>query len=493
MKITFSEKLIAYLTLLSGLSLSAVAIYYSVIGLTAIFSAAVIPIIVMGIILEVSKLVATIWLKQNWSIAPRTIKIYLSIAITILMLITSMGIFGFLSKSHSDQTLVSGDVLSKIAVYDEKIKVAKDNIDANRKALKQLDEAVDQVMARSSTEQGADKAVQIRRSQAKERARLLQEIQTEQKKISTLNEERAPIAAEVRKVEAEVGPIKYIASFIYGETDKTLLEKAVIWVIIIIVLVFDPLAVILLLASQVSFQKFREIKTTNISTETTTVSTTTITIDNQEFIQKQINDIWLALEQPCSNCGTTMTYTPDIGISCPNKECSTNHVESIEEDNSPEKESNIVSTATVIIDDFDINKHPYLFEKSKLHHPPGIEPVGPQVYKNDDTVQLTTVTPYPQISEPKQEDVNIEKLENLVSSIEDNVKKIYIQNEEQKESNLWTSTSTAIHANLQENIKIKMAREREEKIKSLVIQVKEGRLDLSQVPEDLLNDVKVKV
>jgi hypothetical protein len=175
------------------------------------------------------------------------------------MLITSMGIFGFLSKAHSDQSLVSGDVQSRIAIYDEKIKTAKDNIDANRKALKQMDEAVDQVMGRSQDEKGADKAVALRRGQQKERARLQTEITAEQKIIGQLSEERAPSAAEVRKVEAEVGPIKYIANFIYGDNpDANILEKAVTWVIIIIVIVFDPLAVILLLASQYSFQWFRK-------------------------------------------------------------------------------------------------------------------------------------------------------------------------------------------------------------------------------------------
>jgi len=259
MKFTNTDKLIANLALISGLSISAVAVYYSVAGLVSIFSAAVVPIVVMGVALEVSKLIATLWLKLNWQRAPVFIKTYMTIAVGILMIITSMGIFGFLSKAHSDQSLVSGDVQSKIAVYDEKIKVAKDNIDANRKALKQMDEAVDQVMGRSTTETGADKAVAIRRGQAKERTRLLSDIAAEQKTIARLSEERAPIAAEVRKVEAEVGPIKYIAAFIYGDNpDANVLEKAVTWVIIIIVSVFDPLAVILLLASQYSFQWFRK-------------------------------------------------------------------------------------------------------------------------------------------------------------------------------------------------------------------------------------------
>ena len=246
---------LAWLLLLTGLTISAVAIYYSVVGLTAIFSAAAIPIIIMGSALEVGKLVCASWLKANWERAPRFMKYYMVTAVIVLMIITSMGIFGFLSKAHSDQSLVSGDVQSKIAVYDEKIKTAKDNIDANRKALKQMDEAVDQVMGRSQDEKGADKAVAIRRGQQKERARLQSEITAEQKIISQLSEERAPIAAEVRKVEAEVGPIKYIAKFIYGEAaaDENMLEKAVTWIIILIVVVFDPLAVIMLLAAQMTF------------------------------------------------------------------------------------------------------------------------------------------------------------------------------------------------------------------------------------------------
>lgn len=245
---------LAYLLLLTGLTISGVAIYYSVVGLTAIFAAASVPIIIMGSALEVGKLVCASWLKANWDRAPKLLKWYMVSAVAVLMLITSMGIFGFLSKAHSDQSLVSGDVTSKIAIYDEKIKIARDNIDANRKALKQMDEAVDQVMGRSNDEKGADKAVAIRKGQAKERARLQSEITAEQKTITQLNEERAPIAAEVRKVEAEVGPLKYIAAFVYGANpDSTMLEKAVTWVIIMIVVVFDPLAVIMLLAAQMTF------------------------------------------------------------------------------------------------------------------------------------------------------------------------------------------------------------------------------------------------
>jgi hypothetical protein len=245
--------------LATALLLSAVAAYYSVAGLTAIFSAATIPVIIMGGSLELGKIVATVWLHNNWRRVGIMFKLYLIPAVAFLMLLTSMGIFGYLSKAHSDQSLVSGDSMAKVAIYDEKIKTSKDNIDANRKALKQMDEAVDQVMGRSSDEKGADKAVQIRRSQQKERARLQSEIASEQKAITALSEEAAPLRAEFRKVEAEVGPIKYIAALVYGDsTDQNVLEKAVRFVIIMIVLVFDPLALTLILASNKQFEWARQ-------------------------------------------------------------------------------------------------------------------------------------------------------------------------------------------------------------------------------------------
>jgi len=253
--------ILAYLLLLTGLTISAVAIYYSVVGLTAIFSAAAIPIIIMGSALEVGKLVCASWLKANWERAPRFMKYYMTIAVIVLMLITSMGIFGFLSKAHNDQTLVSGDVGSKIAIYDEKIKTAKENIEADRKQLKQMDEAVDQIMGRSSDEKGADKANAVRKSQQRDRVALAKDIEANQKQIANLNDEAAPIRAEIRKVEAEVGPIKYIAAFIYDRTpDESMLERAVTWIIILIVIVFDPLAVIMLLAAQMTFGWGRERK-----------------------------------------------------------------------------------------------------------------------------------------------------------------------------------------------------------------------------------------
>ena len=265
--------ILALLTFLTGIAISAVAIYYSVLGLASIFSGAVLPIIIMGTILEISKLVSAWWLKANWSKAPALLKSYMLVAVVVLMLITSMGIFGFLSKAHSDQSLATGDVGSQVAIYDEQIKIERENI-ANAQALiKQMDDAVTGIQANGSdreiklrdgrtyTRSAAELALQTRRSQAKDRAALTQQIQEAQTKIVELQKEKAPIAAEQRKVEAEVGPIKYIAAFVYGDNpDQNLLEKAVTWVIITIVLVFDPLAILLLLASQMSFGWIREQK-----------------------------------------------------------------------------------------------------------------------------------------------------------------------------------------------------------------------------------------
>ena len=311
--------------LFTAILLSAVAAYYSVAGLTAIFSAATIPVIIMGGSLELGKIVATVWLHNNWKRVGFLFKAYLVPAVMFLMLLTSMGIFGYLSKAHSDQSLVSGDSIAKVAIYDEKIKISRDNIDANRKALKQMDEAVDQVMGRSQDEKGADKAVAIRRGQQKERARILVDIEAEQKKITSLNEERAPLAAEFRKVESEVGPIKYIAALVYGDNpDSNVLERAVRLVIIMIVLVFDPLALTLILAANKQFQWAREGTGGFVHDEPRYEP------DNGPLTQQQVDQLKEIAQPPpeppddpipCNKCGTPLVNAPGIGLFCPNREC----------------------------------------------------------------------------------------------------------------------------------------------------------------------------
>lgn len=252
------DYIIAWFTLVSGLCISGVAVYYSVAGLMSIFAAAAIPIMVMGTFLETSKLIATLWLKRYWNVAPFVIKSYLSAAVVILMLITSMGIYGYLSRAHSSQSVPTGEIVAKVEFIDSQIKTEQDNILVAKKSLSQLDDAVNQTMSRSSDEKGATSAIYVRRSQTKERAALNAEIVSSQAEIAKLNKERIPVASELRTIESEVGPIRYIAALMYGDNmDPAILEKAVRAVIILIVIVFDPLAVILLLASQYSFDHIK--------------------------------------------------------------------------------------------------------------------------------------------------------------------------------------------------------------------------------------------
>jgi hypothetical protein len=245
-----------FLTFLTAIALSGVAGYYSIVGLASIFPGSYLPVMIMGSVLETSKLVTVSWLYNNWKQCPLLIKTYLCMAVAILMLITSMGIFGFLSKAHLEHSSDSAPLLNNIAILDEKIKTEKENVDANRKILKQYDEIVDQTMGRTTDEKGTDKAQAIRRTQQKDRSRILQEINQSQTTIAAYSEERAPLSNELKKTEADVGPIKYIAALLYSETvNADILDKAVRLVILLIIVVFDPLAVLLLIAANMSIKK----------------------------------------------------------------------------------------------------------------------------------------------------------------------------------------------------------------------------------------------
>jgi hypothetical protein len=257
------------LALVVALTLSAIAAWYSVVGLTAIFAAAVIPIIIMGGSLEVAKVVTTVWLHRYWDKCKWAMKTYLTGAVIVLALVTSMGIFGFLSKAHMDQGIPTGDVAAQIQLLDEKINIQKEliasertNIEAARKTLSQMDAQLTARLDRGDSEAGVERAVQIRAQQRRERTALNSEIGASQKRIEkynqeiqNLNLEKAPIAAKFRKIEAEVGPIKYIAALIYGDNpDTATLERAVRWVIILLIFVFDPLALMLVIAAISSYK-----------------------------------------------------------------------------------------------------------------------------------------------------------------------------------------------------------------------------------------------
>lgn len=236
-----------------ALALSAVAAWYAIAGLVAIFAAAAIPIMIMGSLLEAAKLVVASWLYRSWNEIPKLFKAYFLSALVVLMLLTSMGIFGFLSKAHLDQAVPIGDAVAKLEIIDDKIKTQKENIDVARRTISQLDRQVEETLNRTATDTtnaAVNRSVTIRRQQARERAELSKTIEDSQVEIAKLNQERIPIAQEVRKIDAEVGPVKYIAALIYGDNaDQNLLESAVRIVTLMIVFVFDPLAVLLLVAA----------------------------------------------------------------------------------------------------------------------------------------------------------------------------------------------------------------------------------------------------
>ena len=232
----------------SALFLSAVAAFYSIVGLVSIFPAAEIPIIIMGVSLEICKLVAASWLYRNWTTSPRFLKYYFSSAVVILSFITSMGIFGFLSKAHIEQTTVSGDNTLQIGLIDKKIQRQQKRIDDAELVISQLDQAV-QTLINYDRVRGPTGAIATREKQKPERLELNTIIDDAQVIVSDLQSQKFVLNKQQIAFEAEVGPIKYIADFIYGEADKKLIEKAVRAVIIIIVLVFDPLAIILLIAA----------------------------------------------------------------------------------------------------------------------------------------------------------------------------------------------------------------------------------------------------
>ena len=256
-----------FLTLLTALGLSGVAAYYSVIGLAAIFPGSFWPIIIMGSVLEGAKLVTVSWLYRNWKVAHIGMKVYLTVASVILMLITSMGIFGYLSKAHLEHSAELSPTLTKVELIDSKIRIAKENLDANRKILKQLDEQVDQTMGRSTDEKGIANSVYIRRAQQKERDRINKENETYQRTIADLSESKFPLQNEISKAESDFGPIKYVAELIYGSGDKDIIDKAVRLVIMLIMVVFDPLAVLLLIAANISMTQPKQKPKTEISPE----------------------------------------------------------------------------------------------------------------------------------------------------------------------------------------------------------------------------------
>ena len=242
---------LSLLTFVTSLAIAAVAAWYSIIGLTTIFSAAVIPIIIMGIVLEIGKLVAAAWVYNHWRETSILLRTYLVSAIVVLMLITSMGIYGFLSKSHIDAGINTGEISVKIERIDNRIRSEQRQIDRAEKNITEMDITLEK------TEYGFfdDSRLEERKRQTAEREQLNNIIKKSESEIDNLLDKKSEYELEVKNFEVEVGPIKYIAALMYGDEATNYLDNTVRYVILLLIFVFDPLAVLLLISANMSYRK----------------------------------------------------------------------------------------------------------------------------------------------------------------------------------------------------------------------------------------------
>ena len=251
---------LTYLTLISGISLSVIAAGYSIIGLAALFAGATSAIIAMGGALEVAKLVMASWLYNNWNspLLPKSIKYYLTSAVVILVFITSVGIFGFLSKAHLDQVVPENNNKLQIQILDEQIEQRQNVINRSQLQLEKMDELIiNQSEETSFFSSSSQRAIAERNNQREERLLLEKTIEESLNKINELSDKKAGIRTEQLKLEADLGPIKYVAEFIYGDEAENHFDKAVRIIIIILIFVFDPVAVLMLISANISLKERR--------------------------------------------------------------------------------------------------------------------------------------------------------------------------------------------------------------------------------------------
>lgn len=238
-----------YLTLITAISIATVAAYFSIIGLASIFSGAFISVVVMASTLEIGKLVAATWLHLEWKSTGWFTRTYLTFAVIVLMFITSMGIFGYLSKAHMEQSVSDGGINElQISNLERQIARQQSIVTDAETVLSQLDQQVS-VLIEYDRIRGPAGSIAVRESQSDERQTLNETIDAAYIRIEELQENLFVFKQDELALEIEVGPLKYISELIYGEDAENYLDQAVRLVIILIVSVFDPLAIILLILS----------------------------------------------------------------------------------------------------------------------------------------------------------------------------------------------------------------------------------------------------
>ena len=266
------------LTLLVALAISTVAAYYSIVGLMAIFAGAKLAIAIMGVVLEIGKLVVASWTFQNWKTSPVSIRSYFVISVVVLMFITSLGIFGFLSRAHIEQS--SPTVLLEERVDRINLKVEQKTTQINRyqSRLDTLDDALQKYIELGAISKGLRKIGEM----DNETSLLKIKIEGLEKEIDDLTDKKYGLKSKINLAEVEVGPIRYVASMIYDEVNETQLEEAVRWIIILLIFVFDPLAVMLVIAANISLRDYR--KERKMTTRTVTVMPD---LSDKEVIDKE--------------------------------------------------------------------------------------------------------------------------------------------------------------------------------------------------------------
>ena len=249
--------ILTILLFLSGIAVSVVGAYYSILGLAALFAGAYWAVITMGVTLEIAKLVTVSWLYRNWNLdlLPQSIRAYLLSAVLMLMFITSIGIFGFLSKAHLDTSAPNTGNRLLVKNIERQIESEKKAIAGAQKIVDQLDKALDKVI-----DKDADKGLVERQKQQNERNRANNIITTSSNKITQLSNQKLNYDKNQLAIDKEIGPFKYVAEILFGDADDGNLDRAVRFVIICLLFVFDPLAVLMLIAVNVSIKEYQRNK-----------------------------------------------------------------------------------------------------------------------------------------------------------------------------------------------------------------------------------------
>ena len=265
-----------YIAMGSAALISSIAAWFSITGLVTIFPASVLPIILMGSALELAKLVTASWLYRYWTISPKAIKWYLTLAVLVLSFITSIGIFGYLSRAHFSGTDVAGDTQAKIELLDTQIRQRESRVDGINKQLDQINAAVSSLSTNRGT---VERAIRVRTAQRSERMALEKQLAQVSDTINVLREQRSALVAQTRDIQTELGPIRFIAEILFGSSTTDSVERSVRFMIVLLVVVFDPLAILLVVAANIHLSMQKQPRVATPREDSTDIATSFELVD----------------------------------------------------------------------------------------------------------------------------------------------------------------------------------------------------------------------